>query len=105
MLADNLDDNQKNDEFGFNCLHYSVSEASGSIQIMILNKKKSSCRIRVCTIDAEAKAGHDYEKVDEVVTFKDGENKKFVKVTINNDDNWEPDKDFFVQLYHADKNE
>jgi len=30
-LAEGLDDDQKNDEFGFNCLHYSVSEASGTL--------------------------------------------------------------------------
>jgi len=63
----------KNDKFGFNCLHYSVSEASGNLQIMILNKKKVAGSVRVLTIDAEAKAGEDYNAVDEVLQFKDGE--------------------------------
>ena len=34
---------------------------------MVLNKLKEAGSIRVYTIDAEAKAGDDYEKVDEVI--------------------------------------
>ena len=68
-LAEHLADDQKNDDFGFNCLHYSVSEASGSLQVMIINKKKIAARVRVKTIDAEAKAGHDFEACDQVIAF------------------------------------
>lgn len=42
-LAEHLEENMKNESFGFKCLHYSVSEASGNIQIMILNKKQKAC--------------------------------------------------------------
>jgi hypothetical protein len=72
-LADNIDENLKNENFGFNCLHYSVSEASGSLKIMVLNKKRIASEVRVYTIDAEAKAGDDYEKVDQVLKFSKGE--------------------------------
>lgn len=41
-----------------------MSEASGSLKIAVLNKRKTPGRVRVITIDAEAKAGDDYEKVD-----------------------------------------
>lgn len=57
----------------------------------------------MCTIDQEAKDGDDYEKVDTVLRF-DGNEKdglKFITVKINDDDNWEPDEDFWVQLYEA----
>jgi len=37
--ADLLDDKDRNPDWGFNCLHYSVSEAAGTLDIMILNKK------------------------------------------------------------------
>lgn len=36
--AEYIEDKFKNPMYGFNCLHYSVSEASGSLQVMILNK-------------------------------------------------------------------
>ena len=97
--ADLLEDNQKNDNFGFKCLHYSVSEASGNIQIMILNKTGKAGQVRAKTIDAEAKAGDDFEEFDQVVSFAAGEKSKLIKIIINDDDNWEPDEDFFVQLY------
>lgn len=98
--AEHLEEKEKNPDFGFEVLHYSVSEASGSIQIKVLNKKKTAAKVRVASIDAEAKAGDDYEAIDEVLEFKSGEGSKFVKVIINDDDNWEPDEDFFVQLYN-----
>ena len=41
----------------------------------------------------------DYEKVDVTLEFKDGEPHQFINVIINDDDNWEPDEDFFAQLY------
>lgn len=66
---------------------------------MVLNKKKVEGKVRVITIDAEAKAGDDYEKVDEVISFAKGETHKFVNLIINDDDNLEPDEDFFAQLY------
>ena len=86
----------KNEYFGFKCLHYSVSEASGSLKIAVLNKKKTEGSVRVITIDAEAKAGDDYEAVDKILVFKAGEAIKYIEVTINDDDNWEPHEDFFV---------
>ena len=98
--ADLLDEKVKNEFFGFKCLHYSVSEASGSIQIHVHNKKGMASSVRVCTIDAEAKAGDDYEEVKQTLEFKAGEFVKFISVKIRDDDNWEPDEDFYVQLYN-----
>jgi solute carrier family 8 (sodium/calcium exchanger) len=98
--ADLLDEKVKNEFFGFKCLHYSVSEASGSIQIHVHNKKGMASSVRVCTIDAEAKAGDDYEEVKQTLEFKSGEFVKFISVKIRDDDNWEPDEDFYVQLYN-----
>lgn len=40
LMADNIDEKEKNELFGFVCLHYSVSEASGSLKINVLNKTK-----------------------------------------------------------------
>lgn len=104
-LAKNVEDHHKHEDFGFNCLHYSVSEASGTLNVMVLNKKKGTSRVRFTTVDAEAHAGKDYERVDQVLEFSKGEAHKFVTIPITDDDNWEPDKDFFCILYNADSNE
>ena len=39
----------------------------------------------------------------QTLNFKDGEAFQVVEVFINDDENWEPDEDFWVQLYSADK--
>lgn len=36
------------------------------------------------------------------MTFAAGEKSKFISIIINDDDNWEPDEDFFVQLCDPD---
>lgn len=51
LHADKIADKDKNENFGFKCLHYSVSEASGHIQIHVINKKLTAGTVRVCTID------------------------------------------------------
>jgi len=69
---------------------------------MVLNKTGEAGRVRVVTIDDAAKAGEDYEAVDSILQFARGEKQKFVEVIIKDDDSWEPDEDFFMQLYDAD---
>lgn len=103
--AEHIDEKQKHPLYGFKCLHYSVSEASGSIMIHLNNKSGDAGKVRIQTIDQEAKAGTDYEGVDEVLEFKQGETQSQISVKINDDDNWEPDRDFFVQLLDANTNE
>lgn len=48
------------------------------------------------TEDQEAKAGEDYEHLDEVLEFQAGEESLQVEVFIIDDDNWQPDEDFLV---------
>lgn len=103
--AEFLEEKFKNGDFGFNCLHYSVSEASGSLKVMVINKRGVACSVRVVTQDAEAKGGEDFEKVDTILTFNQGEKQKFVEVMIKDDDDWEPDEDFYMQLYHVPSDE
>ena len=72
VQAEHIDENEKNEHYGFSCLHYSVSEASGSIRINILNKKGTAGAVHVTTIDDAAIAGDDYEKVDKTIHFNHG---------------------------------
>ena len=64
--AANLEDELKNDEFGFAVLHYSISEASGSLRIKVLNKRpdQDEAKVRVKTYDREAVDGQDYRGID-----------------------------------------
>lgn len=96
--ASNLADHQCNANFGFSCLHYSVSEACGSIKIKILNKTKKPGKVRVRTVDGDAEAGKDYDAIDQVLAFTNGQKEGEVMIGIKDDDNWEPDEDFYVEL-------
>lgn len=51
------------------------------------------------TVDGDAIAGDDYEKVDVPISFKSGQADGVVEVEIHDDEDWEPDEDFFVELY------
>ena len=59
--------------------------------------------MRAATIDGDAKADEDYVPFDGIIEFN-GEFSKTFDVGIKDDDNWEPDEDFFVQLYDANTN-
>lgn len=76
-----------------------MSEGAGSLVIKVLNKTKKpgSCRVR--TVDGDATAGQDYDGIDEEIKFTNGQAFAEVKIGIHDDDDWEPDEDFFVELY------
>lgn len=97
--ASHLEDHQKNPNFGFTCLHYSVSEAAGSLRIKVLNKNKTPGTVSVRTVNGDAIENEDYEPIDQKITFKSGQAEAEVFVKIIDDDGWEPDEDFFVELY------
>lgn len=103
--ASNLDENVRNELFGFQCLHYSVSESSGKLTISIANKKGTAGKVRVRTIDGDAKGNKDYTPFDGELSFEEGEDIKNFDVGINDDDDWEPDMDFYVQLLDPASNE
>lgn len=50
------------------------------------------------TSDGTAAVEKDYSKLNEIVTMKANESEREIAVTIVDDDNWEPDKDFYVSL-------
>ena len=50
------------------------------------------------TKDGEAIAEDDYMPIDEKVIFKSGQASQEVSVRILDDDQWEPDEDFYVEL-------
>ena len=53
---------------------------------------------RVETIDGSAKEQEDYEPLNELLTFEPKEYEKEVSVKIVDDNQWEPDEEFFVKL-------
>ena len=97
--ADTIQEHLKNTHFGFSCLHYSVSEAAGTLKIKVLNKAKTAGELHVRTVDGDAKANDDYIPINEKIVFKSGQAEAEIRVKIIDDEGWEPDEDFYVELY------
>lgn len=83
-------------------MKYSVSEGSGFLNIKVLNKGNRASRVGIRTVDGDATGGEDYVAIDEIIEFQDGQSEIDKPVTIIDDDNWEPDEDFHVELYDPD---
>jgi len=102
--ASTLQDHQCNPNFGFSCLHYSVSEGAGTLVVKVTNKTKMPGTVHVRTINGEAEAGKDFAGVDETINFTKGQAFAEIKIGIFDDEEWEPDEDFFVELYDGINN-
>jgi len=61
--------------------------------------------VRVRTRDDTATGGEDYEKIDTLIEFKKGEMDREIAIKIMDDNEWEPDEDFHVELFEAQSNE
>jgi len=98
-LSEHFDNSKKHDSYGFRCLHMSVSESIDKCRITVINKNKSGGSIGVRTRDDTAVKEDDYIAIDEVLNFKNNEGTKEVEIKIIDDHGWEPDEDFYVELY------
>ncbi len=75
-------------------------ESIGTYKVSIIRhgKMDETVRVRVETIDGSAVEGEDYLPVNEVLTFDPHEREKEIGVTIVDDNQWEPDEEFFLKL-------
>ena len=83
---------------GFKHLRYSVPESNECVTVTIEKKIGEDVTFWVRTVDDAAKAPGDYEAKNELITMKAHEKERNIRINIVDDDQWEPDKDFKVQL-------
>jgi len=84
----------------FHASSAAVMENVGTFKVLVCRHGllTSRVRVRVETIDGSATEGEDYKAVNEVLTFEPGEREKLIGVTIVDDNQWEPDEEFFLKL-------
>jgi len=84
----------------FHASSASVMESIGTFKVLICRHGKLSgtVKVRVETIDGSANEGEDYIAVNEILTFEPYETEKEIGVTIVDDNQWEPDEEFFLKL-------
>ena len=81
-MADIIDDDYKNDNYGFLCLHHIVKESIGVVEVEVLNKNKSAGNVFVITVDGGAHSGKDFKSVDTFLHFDYGEYSKSIEIEI-----------------------
>jgi len=84
----------------FHASSAAVMENIGTFKVLVCRHGKltSTVRVRVETIDGSANEGEDYQAVNEFLTFEPNETEKEIGVTIVDDNQWEPDEEFFLKL-------
>jgi len=66
----NINKDDANQDYGFKCLHYSVTESAGHVELTVVRKNKlAEETIGVRTIDGTAKSKKDYDSIMETITF------------------------------------
>lgn len=90
----------KNAIIDFHSASCAVMENIGKFQVAICRSGRTDSKVsvRVETIDGTATEEQDYIAINQVVTFEPGELEKFIDVEIINDNQWEPDEEFFLKL-------
>lgn len=71
----------ENDHIGFKCLHYSVTESAGHVEITIIKKMMNhELSVGVRTIDDTAVAPKDYKAFNQEIKFGKRENEKIIQI-------------------------
>lgn len=92
----------------FHAASCAVMENIGKFEVAIIRSGRTDneVNVRVETIDGTATEDQDYIPINQVITFGPGETEKLIEVEIINDNQWEPDEEFFLKislLYNAEK--
>lgn len=81
-------------------MHYSVTESAGTVKIMIVRKQPEvEVTFGIRTREHTAKVGRDFDGIDNIITMKGNESERTIEVKIHDDDEWNPDNDFYIELY------
>jgi len=84
----------------FHASSAAVLESIGTFKVLICRhgKLSNTIKVRVETIDGSAVEGEDFQAVNEILTFQPNETEKEIGITIVDDNQWEPDEEFFLKL-------
>ena len=85
-------------EFGTTAV--AVMEDVGSLNVTIIRHGKvdEAAQIKLDTIDGSAEEEEDYIGIHDVFSFNPGQTEMEVEVEIVDDDDWEPDEEFFLKI-------
>jgi len=84
----------------FHASSAAVLENIGTFKVLVSRhgNLNDTVQVKVETIDGSANEGEDYHAINEVLTFEPYVKEKEISVTIVDDNQWEPDEEFFIKL-------
>lgn len=84
----------------FHASSCAVMENIGTFKVEITRSGRTDniARIRVESIEGTATEGQDYVKINEIITFEPDQLTAQVEVEIINDNQWEPDEEFYLRM-------
>lgn len=88
-------------EVEFEHTHYQCFENCGTVSVWVLCKRangEGAVQVDYRTEDGSANAGSDYELAEGTIVFQAGETRKELRLGIIDDDVFEEDEHFYVQL-------
>jgi solute carrier family 8 (sodium/calcium exchanger) len=87
----------------FQTSKHAVLENAGSVSLIVIRDGDMSgtAAIRYKTREGAAKDNSDYEPCDAVMVFEPGEREKVITIAIVDDQAYEDDEDFYVDLFDA----
>jgi solute carrier family 8 (sodium/calcium exchanger) len=96
----------ENDVVGFKCLHYSVTESNGHVEVTIVKKAPDQeLLVGVRTRDDTAVSPKDYREINEHIQFGIRDREMKIEIPIVDDEEWNPDLEFWVELFDPIKQE
>ena len=87
-----------NKQIGFKFVRYSVPESAERVKITIEKKTSEEITFVVKTFDDTAKSPGDYGAFEEEIKMSGFEVEREIEIEIVDDDDWNPDNNFIVQL-------
>ncbi|XP_021948332.1 sodium/calcium exchanger 1 isoform X3 [Folsomia candida] len=84
----------------FHSASFAVPENIGKFNITVVRhgRMDNTVRVRIESFDGSAKAGSDYVQVNEQLVFGPYAKEREVSISIIDDNQWEPDEEFFLRL-------
>lgn len=88
----------------FRAATVAVPENVGTFEVTICRHGdlQPRAKVKVETIDGTAQENEDYIPINQIIVFEPNETEKQITVEIVNDNQWEPDEEFFLKLTLVD---
>ena len=90
-----------NPDIGFKSSGYSVMESAGTVKVVIVKKSKEEFTFGYRTVNGSAHSPKDYTQKTEIVTMTASETEKEIEVAIIDDDQWNEDLTFHIELFKS----